>query len=73
MIPEKGGPVMKSVVQPELLSERDAAQFLGVSAVFLRKRRRDGGGPAFVRIGSRNIRYRVGDLQAWIDARLVEV
>ena len=60
-------------VQQELVTERDAAKFLGVSQIFLRKRRHEGGGPAFVRIGSRNVRYRVCDLQRWVDERLVEV
>lgn len=64
---------MADRMRQELLTERDAAIYLGVSQVFLRKHRREGGGPPFVRIGSRNIRYRVKDLQAWVEARTVEV
>ena len=56
---------------PALLSERDAAIYLGMSMSYLRKSRRFGEGPEFVRIGSKTIRYRVSDLQVFIDAGTV--
>ena len=56
---------------PELLSERHAARYIAMSAVFLRKARRYGRGPRNVRIAEKTIRYRVSDLKEWIDSQLV--
>jgi len=53
-----------------LLTERQAADFLGVTARCLQAWRYRGGGPKFVRISSRCIRYRQSDLREWIEARL---
>jgi hypothetical protein len=44
--------------------EPDAAVYCGVSTSYLRKARRFGRGPAFVRHG-RAIRYALADLQEW--------
>jgi predicted DNA-binding transcriptional regulator AlpA len=62
----------------ELLSTDDAAQLLGLSPATLntwRSKRgrisRDGmNGPQFMRMG-RTIRYRLSDLNAWIDCQPV--
>jgi predicted DNA-binding transcriptional regulator AlpA len=48
-----------------LLDTRQAAERCKLSPRTLEKRRRLGGGPAFVRLG-RAVRYRVEDLEAWI-------
>jgi predicted DNA-binding transcriptional regulator AlpA len=53
-----------------LLKEQEAADVLGLSQTFLQKRRREGGGPKFVRLSSRAVRYRPEDLQAWVADRL---
>ena len=56
----------------EVISERDAAQYIGMSQSFLRQDRMNGfrkkrtKGPVFIRIG-RNIRYHISDLDAWLD------
>jgi len=50
------------------LDERAAARMLSVSPDFLRKFRRTGGGPAYLRLG-RVIRYRHVDLVAWLEGR----
>jgi len=50
--------------------EKDAARYINLSVAWLRVQRRDGGGPAFLRIG-RAIRYRVQDLDAWLASRRV--
>jgi predicted DNA-binding transcriptional regulator AlpA len=42
-----------------------------MSRAFLRKARRKGQGPRYVRIGATTIRYSVSDLREWIDAQLV--
>ena len=51
-----------------LITEREAAAFLGLSARFLQNRRTRGGGPPFVRISGRCVRYRRRALIAWSDA-----
>lgn len=53
-----------------LVTEADAARLLGVSPRFLQQRRYRGGGPEFVRIAARAIRYRVEDLEAWASERV---
>jgi predicted DNA-binding transcriptional regulator AlpA len=53
-----------------VLTEADASQYLGFTVAWLRVRRRDKRGPAFVRAG-RAIRYRVADLEAWLIANIV--
>lgn len=53
------------------LNEQDAAAYLDVSRDYLKKKRRFGGGPAFIRI-ARMIRYRVSDLDGFLEAHLVD-
>lgn len=52
-----------------VLTEAQAAEFLKCSKVWLRKARCRGTGPAFVRLG-RMIRYRLRDLEQYLDARI---
>lgn len=53
-----------------LLNEKDAARLLGISVRFLQKHRSAGGGPPFVRLSSRCIRYRRRDLADWSESRI---
>lgn len=53
-----------------LVSEKEAAQFLGFTIRFLQARRVRGNGPRFVKISSRAIRYRVSDLKEWVEGKL---
>ena len=53
-----------------LLTERHAADFLNVTTRALQAWRQRSGGPAFIRISSRCIRYRRHELIEWADARL---
>ena len=55
-----------------LLNERDAAVFLGYSMRALQNWRVRGGGPVFVKVSSRSIRYRRRDLIAWTESKLAE-
>jgi len=48
-----------------LLTPRDASAFLGLSRSGLAKLRLTGGGPPFIKLG-RQVRYRLGDLEAWL-------
>ena len=53
-----------------LIDEKAAADFLGVTDRFMQTRRQQGGGPRYIVISSRCIRYRRTDLRAWSEARL---
>lgn len=55
----------------QLLNENDAAAFLSYSVRALQNWRVRGGGPRFVKVSARSIRYRRCDLIAWIDGRTV--
>ena len=50
-----------------LLTEQQAADLLGLAQTHLRYLRRTNQGPDFIRVGKRAIRYRVADVQAWIE------
>ena len=55
-----------------VLTESEAARQLRVSVTGLRKWRRDGTGPAYVRLGGRLIRYRPTDIAQWLERNMVE-
>lgn len=59
-----------SATEPILLTERQAATILGFSIRTLQAWRVRGGGPAFIRISARCVRYRIEDLQEWIEERV---
>lgn len=52
-----------------LIDERAAAAFLGFTVRALQNWRVRGGGPRFVKVSARAIRYRRLDLIAWIKER----
>ncbi len=54
----------------QLINEREAAAFLGYTDRALQNWRLRGGGPDFVRVSKRSIRYRRCDLIAWSEERL---
>jgi hypothetical protein len=68
------GANMKSIpttIDPDaLLTEDSAASLLGFSPRALQSWRHRGGGPIFVKISARAIRYRRIDLQSWAEKRL---
>ncbi len=51
----------------QLLNENTAAAFLGYTVRALQNWRVRGGGPAFIKVSARSIRYRRRDLIAWIE------
>ncbi len=55
----------------QLLDERGAADILCYSVRALQNWRYRGGGPRFVKVSGRSVRYRRRDLLAWIDERTV--
>lgn len=54
-------------MQSQLLSTPQAAKFLNVSISFLERDRWAGAKIPFVKVGSRAVRYRLQDLQNYID------
>jgi len=53
-----------------LINERETALYLGYTIRALQNWRLRGGGPDYVKVSSRSIRYRRCDLIAWAEARL---
>ncbi len=53
-----------------LLSEAEAAKLLDLSPRFLQQRRYAGGGPRFVRVSSRCVKYLASELEEWARERL---
>lgn len=51
-----------------LLNTAEAAKLLHVAEITISKWRMDGLGPQFIRFG-RGIRYRVSDIEAWVETR----
>ena len=51
----------------ELISERELSRHLAIPRNTLRRWRRLGKGPPWVRIGVRMIRYDTGDLRRWLE------
>lgn len=54
----------------QLITEQDAAAFLGYTIRALQNWRLRGGGPKFVKVSKRSIRYRRRDLIEWSEERL---
>jgi predicted DNA-binding transcriptional regulator AlpA len=52
-----------------LLTQREAADFLQLSVRTLERYRVSGGGPEYVQISRRCVRYRPEDLNAWVELR----
>ena len=64
-------------IENDIVKEREAAKYICMSVPFLRQSRMDGvregrtPGPPWIRIG-RAIRYRIEDLDAWIQKHRVD-
>jgi len=54
-----------------LLSQEDVAEMLGVSKSTLRIWRRNGRGPAFLKL-EKAVFYRLTDVERWLDQRVVD-
>ncbi len=53
-----------------LLTTKEAAAYLGVSGAFLERDRWAGARIPFVRVGSRAVRYRLGELENYVAGQL---
>jgi excisionase family DNA binding protein len=52
----------------ELLTPEEAAELLKLSVYHLARLRREGGGPAYSKVGHRTVRYSRVDIDAWLAA-----
>ena len=60
-----------AVHEPErLLTPIQAADFLSLTPRWLELKRYHGDGPPFVRVSARCIRYRLSDIEDWVDCRI---
>lgn len=57
-------------MQPQLLTTKAAAHYLGVSEAFLERDRWAGARIPFIKIGSRAVRYRLSDLDSHITSNI---
>lgn len=53
-----------------LLTTTEAASYLGVSKAFLERDRWAGARIPFIKVGSRAVRYRLSDLDAFLDRQV---
>jgi predicted DNA-binding transcriptional regulator AlpA len=58
-------------LQNRLMNEREAAAYLCYTVRALQNWRVRGGGPKFIKVSSRSIRYTRHDLNEWIEARKI--
>lgn len=61
----------KRVSDPPLMDTHEASDYLRVPAKTLRSWRDRGEGPPYIRVNGRLVRYRVGDVDAWLDKQTV--
>jgi excisionase family DNA binding protein len=54
----------------QLLNTTEAANYLGVSKAFLERDRWAGARIPFIKVGSRAVRYRVTDLDTYLNSRM---
>ncbi|OFZ54732.1 MAG: hypothetical protein A2428_00910 [Bdellovibrionales bacterium RIFOXYC1_FULL_54_43] len=55
----------------QLFSYKEAARYLSISEVYLRRLKRQGKIP-FVRMGRRGVRFRLSSLDSWVEEREVK-
>ncbi len=56
----------------EIMSSREAAEYLSLSMVTLKLWRRDGFGPPYIQVHKRLVRYRKVDIDQWLKDNLQE-
>jgi predicted DNA-binding transcriptional regulator AlpA len=61
----------KTKTKEQLMNETQAADILCYSVRALQNWRHCGGGPRFVKVSARSVRYRHSDLILWIESRTV--
>jgi len=61
---------MHNTTTPAVMTDEQAAEYLGITKYWLRNNRRSPQAPPFVKIGGR-IRYRVTSLDSWLEQQEV--
>ncbi len=61
----------QSAKEKEILSPLRAADIIGVSERTLKKMREEGIGPKYLKVSTRKIRYRSGDIFEWLESRVI--
>ncbi len=56
-------------MQKKLINEKEASEIYGMSTPWFRRKRWEGGGPLFVRVGNRSIRYQISDLDDYFTSK----
>ena len=54
-----------------ILRTPKAAEYLGISESWLEKKRLEGGGPPYIKLGHRAVGYDIDDLDRWLESRRV--
>lgn len=54
----------------QLLTTAEAAKYLGISKAFLERDRWAGARVQFIKVGSRAVRYRLSDLESYIEGQV---
>jgi predicted DNA-binding transcriptional regulator AlpA len=55
-----------TMTNEEYMTTEQGAAYIGFTAEFLKARRQRGDGPRYIAIGTRAVRYRRADLDAWM-------
>ena len=58
-------------METQRLDVASAAKYVGLSRPTLNKLRVYGGGPRFLKLGKRSVRYNTADLDRWLETKLV--
>ena len=64
-------PKLIAMIGDEAVPEREAARILGVPLIELQRWRREGRGPAHMRLARKCTIYKLGDIQRWLSERYV--
>jgi predicted DNA-binding transcriptional regulator AlpA len=57
---------MSSALLSGTMNTAAAAEYVGISEATLKRYRKEGGGPEYIRLGARIIKYRQTDLDRWL-------
>lgn len=60
-------------MEEKILSSKEVAELLGLTSAALTQMRYLGRGPNYVRLSNQRIRYRMSDVDAWLQSRRVEL
>lgn len=62
--------MMATATEAEYMSVQDVAAYTSLTPDFWNKLRCEGGGPRYVKISARVVRYRRSEVDAWMEERM---